>query len=121
MPWVASPLPALDSWEDLWREKARWKVERSGRPSDVSMIARRFELVVRWVETELVRAAVSGLFESPPSQRCRLTLCSLFDDPQILAARAGRSSLVVLVERFIKLAAALFQLSNLQCVLAENP
>jgi len=54
-PWVANPLPALDSWEDLWREKARWKVERNGRPSDVSMIVRRFELVVRWVETELVR------------------------------------------------------------------
>lgn len=56
-PWVANPPPSLDSWEDLWREKARWKLERSARPSDVGMIIRRFELVVRWVETELVRDA----------------------------------------------------------------
>lgn len=55
-PWLANPLPELDVWEDLWREKARWKIDKEGRPSDVSMLVRRFELVVRWVETEVVRS-----------------------------------------------------------------
>lgn len=54
-PWLANPLPKLDVWEDLWKEKARWKIDKEGRPSDVSMLVRRFELVVRWVETEVVR------------------------------------------------------------------
>jgi hypothetical protein len=53
-PWLTNAAPHLDSWEALLNERTSRKVHGRPKISDASMWVRRFEMMSRWVESEIV-------------------------------------------------------------------
>ncbi|CED85286.1 Ras1 guanine nucleotide exchange factor [Phaffia rhodozyma] len=68
LPWLAYSLPAKDDWSDLLKEKAMGKANRSRIFSDVDILMKRSEMVIRWVQSEIIltkpsdRPAIVGRF-----------------------------------------------------------
>lgn len=50
-------LPAKDDWSDFLKEKAVGKADKARKFSDVDVLMNRSEMVVRWVQSEIVSIA----------------------------------------------------------------
>lgn len=119
--WQTHPAPVLDSWEDLIKEKYRRKEVEQSRISDVAMWLSRFEIMVRWVQSEIVSFfRFPSLLTSWTRREFILLTRDHTTIHQILTLRNSnqtRLTPAALFSRFVKLAYKSYELNDFLYVL----